>query len=1015
MLLEFPTWLQAMAIRAICIGIDKYRDYGIRDLTGARRDATALWALFCDSLPKVNATLVVDEEATVNRVRDELNRALNEAGEEDVVIVSFSGHGSHDHRFVFSDTAINSFETTTIQMAEVAEWFKRSKARTILFILDCCFSGGAPARVLEDSPIPRDIQDELQTIAGTGRIVIAASNIHEPAYEIPGHGHGILTKVLLDVLQSKEGTINLTAAMDEVLEGVRAEAARIGVTQTPVFLGYIEGGLTLPALKQGERFRSAFPELAGIRVTTALKDLGAYGIPAAVLAEWEARFGKGLNHLQLEAVNQFRILDGKSLFVMAPTSSGKTFIGEMAATRAVVEGRKAVFLLPYKALANEKYDQFQALYGQSLGMRVIRCTGDYTDQTSLLIRGKYDLALLTYEMFLNLVVANPHVVNQIGLVVIDEAQFITDPMRGISVELLFTYLLSARERGIAPQLIALSAVIGDINDLDSWLGCGKLVTTERPVPLIEGVLDRSGAFKFVDLDGQIKTKQLLPAVAIQVRREKPSAQDVIVPLVKRLVADGEKVIVFRNQRGPAQGCASYLSNELGLPSATDVIEALPSFDQSSTSTALKDCLNGGTAFHSTNLNREERMLVEQAFRDQASKVRVLAATTTLAAGINTPASTVILAEQEFVGEDGRPFTVAEYKNMAGRAGRLGFQEQGKAILLAETPYERERLFEQYVQGTLEPLHSSFSPDHLETWFLRLLAQIRRIPRNEVIRLLANTFGGYIAIRNNPAWRKSIEERLEGFLAQMMTLGLIEQEGAIVQLTLLGRACGRSGLAFGSCMRLVELLRAFRAQDLSAERLMALVQCLPESDSRYTPMMKRGRAEAVRQREAAAQYGIEVIQALQRHVDDEFMFLARCKRAAVLWDWIHGVPIETIEQRYTPNPFQGRVGHGDVRGIADNARFHLRSAHEICSIMFMGGGPSEESVDTLLKQLEMGIPADALDLLHLPIQMGRGDYLALYARGARTVADVFALSEDDMRTTVGVLRTAQLVNLRPPMS
>src|SRR5206468_9752020 len=115
----------------------------------------------------------------------------------------------------------------------------------------------------------------------------------------------------------------------------------------------------------------------------------------------------------------------------------------------------------------------------------------------------------------------------------------------------------------------------------------------------------------------------------------------------------------------------------------------------------------GTAFHNTNLIREEREVVERTFRDPAGGIRVLAATTTVAAGINTPASTVILAEQEFIGEDGRPFTVAEYKNMAGRAGRLGFREQGKSIILADTGYEREQLFAKYVKGTTEPLRSSF--------------------------------------------------------------------------------------------------------------------------------------------------------------------------------------------------------------------------------------------------------------------------------------------------------------------
>src|SRR6202020_3583875 len=97
--------------------------------------------------------------------------------------------------------------------------------------------------------------------------------------------------------------------------------------------------------------------------------------------------------------------------------------------------------------------------------------------------------------------------------------------------------------------------------------------------------------------------------------------------------------------------------------------------------------------------RAEREAVERAFRSSEGAIHVLGSTTTLAAGINTPASTVILAEQEFVGEDGRPFTVAEYKNMAGRAGRLDYKDRGTSIILADTAYDRERLFATYVMGT----------------------------------------------------------------------------------------------------------------------------------------------------------------------------------------------------------------------------------------------------------------------------------------------------------------------------
>ena len=158
--------------------------------------------------------------------------------------------------------------------------------------------------------------------------------------------------------------------MGAVLERVRAEADRISVVQTPALFGYIEGGLVLPPIREGANFKSAFPKSVGFRVDGSIDALAVFGLPATVITEWKNKFASGLNSLQLEAVNEYRILDGDHLLVVAPTSSGKTFIGEMAAARAVVQGRKAVFLLPYRALVNEKYEQFDALYGAT-GMRVI--------------------------------------------------------------------------------------------------------------------------------------------------------------------------------------------------------------------------------------------------------------------------------------------------------------------------------------------------------------------------------------------------------------------------------------------------------------------------------------------------------------------------------------------------------------------------------------------------------------------------------------------------------------------
>ena len=157
----------------------------------------------------------------------------------------------------------------------------------------------------------------------------------------------------------------------------------------------------------------------------------------------------------------------------------------------------------------------------------------------------FNLAVLTYEMFLNLLLSRPAILNQMGLIVVDETQFITDPGRGITVELLLTFILAGREHGVAPQLLALSAVIGPLNEFDGWLGCKSLVTDHRPVPLVEGVLDRNGTLQRKNADGSIEAVSLLSPYEIQQRRNQPSAQDVIVPLVRKLLKDNpsERVII----------------------------------------------------------------------------------------------------------------------------------------------------------------------------------------------------------------------------------------------------------------------------------------------------------------------------------------------------------------------------------------------------------------------------------------------------------------------------------------
>jgi helicase len=1001
-----------MTINARFIGINKHLDPRIPDLSGAVRDAVALWALWRDTVSGIDAELITDEQATVETIRAALFNTLLNASEEDRVVLAFSGHGTRNHRLVAHDTAFEQLEASTIPMAELARCFKQSRAKSIFCILDCCFSGAAPARVLEDSPASRELPFEVESISGKGRVLITASGLDEPAYEHPTHLHGLLTYALIKVLSDFEEEASLATLMDLVLDQVRAAALTMGCTQTPVAFNLIEGGFKVPALKRGVHFFKAFPDKKGVRVGKEISELAVFGVPEVVVNTWAQLFPAGLNGLQLEAVNEYRVLDGASLLVVAPTSAGKTFIGEMAAVRAMVEGRKTALLLPYRALVNEKYDDFAELYGDRLNMRVIRCTGDYLDQTSSFLMGKFEIAILTFEMFLLLAIGKPATLSRLGLIILDEAQFITDQQRGIVVELILTRLRALREVGICPQLIALSATIGSLNHFDEWLDLKSLVTGVRPVPLEMGVLDRSGIYEYLDPAGNRQSKQLIPAHRILQRGRRPSSQDVLVPLVQQLFSEDsgrEKLLIFRNRRGAAEGCAAYLSKELGLSSATEVLEELPVHDLSTISEKLRQTLGGGVAFHNSNLTRDERTLIERSFRSEAGAVRVLVATTTVAAGINTPASTVVLVEHDFPWED-HLYSVAEVRNMAGRAGRLGYQEAGRAILLANTPYERQRLFENYVLGEPEAISSSFKHEELDTWVLKLLAQIKQIEEDGLVGMVANTYGGYLASLRDPEWQDRVESRLAHLIPRMLTAELLERTNGKIQLTLLGLACAQSSLSFESTLSLIEMLRTSPIRPLTPMHLMTLIQALPELDGLYTPLFKKGQREAAWPHQLARVLGDNLLRVLQRGCQDFWSYYARAKRACILFDWIEGRPIGTIEEYYTTNPYHA-VGPGDVRSIADTTRFHLRTASGIVDVLLPSSAPDSKAMDTLLRQLEVGIPAKILDLLSLPFRFERGEYLALATAEVETPDEFWALAPDKLQEVLGVTRAKEVERWR----
>ena len=173
------------------------------------------------------------------------------------------------------------------------------------------------------------------------------------------------------------------------------------------------------------------------------------------------------------------LLNNNSILACAPTASGKTLVATMAITKTLSKG-KSIYLVPLKALANEKYKEYQELL-KNTEYKVTIATGDVDSDSSYL--GNYDLLILTTEKLDSLLRHQISWINQVKTVVIDEIHLLNDPTRGPTLEIVLTILKSI----IKPQLIGLSATIGNPEALANWLDATLVQDDWRPVELKKGI------------------------------------------------------------------------------------------------------------------------------------------------------------------------------------------------------------------------------------------------------------------------------------------------------------------------------------------------------------------------------------------------------------------------------------------------------------------------------------------------------------------------------------------------
>ncbi|MGA4838887.1 DEAD/DEAH box helicase [Streptomyces sp. G45] len=1011
-----------MTFHGLFVGIDHYESH-FNLLRYAQRDATVLHALFSDNL-EGQATLLLDDAATRERITAEMRHLAEVSTDADFVVIAFSGHGTLGGALATYDTLPDRLAETSLSLDDFSELARGIQARALLLVLDCCFSGHAADKVLH---VPQGSTSRDGSVSATRRIdelrkaglvVITASGRDQEAFEEPAFRHGLLTHYLIQGLLGApdavdEGEIYILKLAHYVSKSVSAHRRDPSqAVQEPV-LGCTTSNIPLKVFTKGERYLATADGTRPRPVTAELSSLAEYKIPSPVVEAWGKRIDK-LHQVQIDAINQGALLEGMNVLVSAPTSTGKTMVGELSAMRAVAQGKKAVFLLPTRALVNEQYERFRDLYGP-LGFRTIRATGELRDQMPDLISGEFELAVLTYEKFIGLLPKRPNLLG-VGVLVLDEIQSFTLPKRGPLLETLLTWLRMRDGAADTPQLVGLSAVLGRPDEFARWLRANLVTATRRNSPLIEGVLGPDGRYRHRDQQGNEAVEQMLEP-------EEYTGPDGHIQLVTRLVgalvAAGQQVIVFRATRAGARELALSLARTLGLPAAGAALEALSGGDGGRTTELLRTCLAGGVAFHIADLTAEERRLLELSFASAESEVRVLVATSTLTQGVNLPADAVVVCELEHPSPDGRPYSVAEYKNMAGRAGRFGLlkrEQLGHAILVARGAADADQKWQQYIQGEPEGVRSALLAPSTDVRPVILsaltepVALARRRSGPDIDRFLSATFAAHQARASG--WADPFPEaEIRLMERELVAAGFLKeaphrQEGLprTLALTHLGKLTVRSGLCVDSVAAVAEALEAVPVDQINRATLVCAAQLASElHDTRFnwTPKAPYGAQAQLAERLTARGAAEPVLSRLLSEPARSGIGISHARRSIACLMWAEGIRLAEIERAISdpskrtrtdsPGPVQHAVQRAaDVMATVIEIAFHVHPTADLGSLP-----------DTLPAQLELGIVEGLVPVAwHVEVPLRRAVYLALARDGLTSPADIVAADPERVLDCVG---------------
>ncbi|EZA60981.1 DNA polymerase theta [Ooceraea biroi] len=721
--------------------------------------------------------------------------------------------------------------------------------------------------------------------------------------------------------------------------------------------------------------------------------LASWGLPSNILQKYIARGLECMFAWQVECLSNHKVMqERKNLVYSAPTSAGKTLVAEILLIKTILERKKKViFILPFVSVVREKMYYLQDLLSDS-GIRVEGFMGGAVPPGGF---ATTHVAVATIEKANSLVnrLMEENDLSSLGAVIIDELHLLGDPNRGYLLELLLTKLkyMTIRNNDINIQLIGMSATLPNLTLLAKWLNAELYKTEFRPIPLNE----------YCKIGANIYDTKLNLVRKLVELSELQADVDNILQLCIETISDGHSVLIFCPTKKWCEKLAEQIATaffRLGSKNTTlgemlkkeidstlihETLEQLKR-SPSGLDNALKNAISFGTAFHHAGLTMDERDIIEGSFR--TGSLRVLIATSTLSSGVNLPARRVIIRSPLFGGSLLNTLT---YKQMIGRAGRMGKDSAGESILICK-PNERNAAA-SLLSANLDPIESCLCDSTLLIRALLEAVASEVLYTSEDLELYTNCT--LLSFNERSDVRTFSNEAMKFLLDnEFLLLQTTERESRWIA-TSLGKACLAASVPPREGLVLFEELQKARRCFVLDTELHVIYLVTPLSAGcqigtiDWMTFNELWSTMSESERRVGKLVGVEdrfVMSAIRGVVKSgkSLNIHKRFYSALALHDLVNEVPLNAVCKKYG-------CCRGVLQTLQQSAATYAGMVTQFCKQLRWDC--MELLVSQFQTRLQFGVCRELLDLLRLPMLNGLRAR-SLYKQGITCVADLAVANE-----------------------